>query len=84
MLHHFEKYKNYQAPLAGTTYDKGYSFNKHDESVPKQQLNRTMNESIPHHPLIDNSFFDQVHTPPETKVLTQQHSKPKPTFVFQN
>ena len=83
MLHHFEKYKNYQAPLRGTSYEGGYSFNKYDQSASKKsRLNRTVNESIPSHPIVDNLFFDEH--PRRHKSHAEKVPTLKQTCVFQN
>lgn len=83
MLHHLDKYRNYQAPiLKETKYNRGYSFYKTDLSMPAQDKLAEYEASIENNVVSDSYFF------PSTKGRLGKEPSPvkinTPSCVFKN
>lgn len=83
MLHHYEKYKNYEAPmLKETKYNRGYSFYKMDHlSLNKTKEQREVSHSIDDSHLTDNFYFPN-RKDKQQDVPVKKHAQP--SCVFKN
>jgi hypothetical protein len=81
MLHHYEKYKHYEAPiLKETKYNRGYSFYKTD-NLSLNRAEREFSHSIDDNHLTDNFYF------PNRKEKIQEipaKSNAQPSCIFKN
>lgn len=76
MLHHYEKYKDYETPLLNQTkYNRGYSFYKTDSLAHNRQSAHSAD-----HSLTDNFYFPAHKDRPHP----EHHRQPQPTCVFKN
>jgi hypothetical protein len=81
MLHHYEKYKNYEAPIQKQTkYDRGFSFYKTD-SLARNAGNRQSSHSIDEHALTDNFYFPNHR---EKVVEGEVKKYVQPSCIFKN
>jgi hypothetical protein len=81
MLHHYEKYKHYEAPvLKQTKYDRGYSFYKTD-NLSRNREERQASHSIDGN-LTDNFYFPNRREKPTE--VGKEGKKPTPSCIFKN
>lgn len=86
MLHHYDKYKNYEAPIQKETkYDRGYTFYRTDPSLPKPADTTVGERQEKTLSIIDNSLVDNFYFTSERQANTKPIVKHvMPTCVFKN
>lgn len=84
MLHNYEKYRHYQAPIAKQTkFNRGFSFYKTEQKLVQPVQDVTESERL--FVLQNNSFEDTSYFSKKDNVQTKQEAKSlKPTCVFKN
>lgn len=82
MLHHLDKYKDYQPPiLKETKYNRGYSFYKTDISLLENHKRDHSVSTVQNNGVSDNFFFPST----KERIIKEHKSKSDaPSCVFKN